>query len=326
VILFELVSSQPPFSGHTKMDLLASHLTAAPPRLGDLRPSLPAGLEDIVRRGLAKTREARYASAAEMRADLDAVLAGRWVAEPETLAGSPSTDEAERARTPAPLAPANTSAAPAPSRRRRTARAAAATVALVLAGGVGLSSFARRAERAGSPRPHEGLAAAPAAPRAPQASALVAPAIARAPEAPPTLVALAGPPPEVPALQDGPRAAPPAAHPPRGRSVPARHRAAAEAPAAPAAAAEPGTKPAPPTSAALLAEGERLIAEGRAHEGCRLGEEVVRAEPDSAPALRFLGRCYMRIGQRQAALASYRRYLELAPGAPDAALVRSILE
>jgi serine/threonine-protein kinase len=29
VILFELVSSQPPFSGHTKMDLLASHLTAA---------------------------------------------------------------------------------------------------------------------------------------------------------------------------------------------------------------------------------------------------------------------------------------------------------
>ncbi len=78
--------------------------------------------------------------------------------------------------------------------------------------------------------------------------------------------------------------------------------------------------------AALLDDGERLIAEGRSKEACARGEEALRLQPAAPAALRFLGRCYMRTGRRAEGLASYRRYLEVAPDAPDAPLIRTIVQ
>jgi len=75
-----------------------------------------------------------------------------------------------------------------------------------------------------------------------------------------------------------------------------------------------------------LEEGERLIGEGRVKEACLRGEEALRLGPAAPAALRFLGRCYMRISRRADAIASYRRYLDVAPDAPDAPLIRSIVE
>ena len=45
------------------------------------------------------------------------------------------------------------------------------------------------------------------------------------------------------------------------------------------------------------------------------------------PAIyKFLGKCYMRAGRASEANANYKRYLELAPNAPDAPFIKSIIK
>ena len=48
-----------------------------PPHLSRLRPELPASLDAVVAKALAKRQDDRYASAADMADDLEDVLAGR---------------------------------------------------------------------------------------------------------------------------------------------------------------------------------------------------------------------------------------------------------
>jgi Flp pilus assembly protein TadD len=51
--------------------------------------------------------------------------------------------------------------------------------------------------------------------------------------------------------------------------------------------------------------------------------EAAELWPQHAPAFRGLGLASERLGRREQALAAYRRYLELAPLAPDADEVRA---
>ena len=48
--------------------------------------------------------------------------------------------------------------------------------------------------------------------------------------------------------------------------------------------------------------------------------------PRLAAAYKFVGKCYMRAGSANLAKDNYRRYLELAPNAPDAVLIESIVK
>jgi cytochrome c-type biogenesis protein CcmH/NrfG len=75
-----------------------------------------------------------------------------------------------------------------------------------------------------------------------------------------------------------------------------------------------------------LAAAEERLGAGRIAEACALGQVAVEAQPRSAAAWQFVGRCRMRLGERDRASAAFRRYLELAPGASDAPFVRAILE
>jgi hypothetical protein len=80
----------------------------------------------------------------------------------------------------------------------------------------------------------------------------------------------------------------------------------------------------PPPTQGLLSEVERLVSDGNVERACSIVEATIGA--GEVPSLqRFLGRCYMRLGLVTKARASYRRYLELAPDAPDAAFVRGIV-
>ncbi|MEJ2209580.1 MAG: protein kinase [Anaerolineae bacterium] len=74
VTLYEMLSGQPPFEADSAMSLLMMHLQEPVPDLQKIRPDLPQALVDVVRRALAKDREGRYNSAAEMADALERVL------------------------------------------------------------------------------------------------------------------------------------------------------------------------------------------------------------------------------------------------------------
>ncbi len=70
VILYEMVARQLPFPGKTPTDRVAAILEREPEPLGRLRRGVPAELDRIVGRALAKNRDERYAQTADFAADL----------------------------------------------------------------------------------------------------------------------------------------------------------------------------------------------------------------------------------------------------------------
>ena len=88
----------------------------------------------------------------------------------------------------------------------------------------------------------------------------------------------------------------------------------------------PAPAPAPKDTAALLEQAEELLVAGEGATACALGEQAARQAPHTASVHRFLGTCYMRVQDPQSARRHYRRYLELAPEAPDRVFVRAMIE
>ncbi len=70
-VLYECLSGRRAFEGDSAMAILARVLLEEPPPLRTLRPDIPAALEHVVSRMLAKSKEARYASAGDLARDLD---------------------------------------------------------------------------------------------------------------------------------------------------------------------------------------------------------------------------------------------------------------
>jgi Flp pilus assembly protein TadD len=54
-------------------------------------------------------------------------------------------------------------------------------------------------------------------------------------------------------------------------------------------------------------------------------ERAATLRPDDPKVRKQLGRAYMRAGRVERAVAAYRRYLQLAPDAPDRAIVEQII-
>jgi len=70
-VLFEALAGRPPFVHRSEAVVLQLQQTAEAPLLAELRPEVPAPLAHAVQRALAKNRDERWASALEMRAELD---------------------------------------------------------------------------------------------------------------------------------------------------------------------------------------------------------------------------------------------------------------
>ena len=62
IVLYECLTGEVPFPRDTEAALLFAHLSEAPPRVGERRPELPAALDDVLARGLAKDPEDRFES------------------------------------------------------------------------------------------------------------------------------------------------------------------------------------------------------------------------------------------------------------------------
>jgi serine/threonine-protein kinase len=88
VVLFELLTRRPPFVGDSPVAVAFAHVNEAPPAPSSVDPSVPADLDPLVLRALAKDPAARYQSAAEFRADVERAIAGVPVTQVLPAAGA----------------------------------------------------------------------------------------------------------------------------------------------------------------------------------------------------------------------------------------------
>jgi tetratricopeptide (TPR) repeat protein len=70
---------------------------------------------------------------------------------------------------------------------------------------------------------------------------------------------------------------------------------------------------------------DKLFDDGQVGKAALAYESCLAERPHDATLWRRFARCLMRLGNRAGSLDAYRRYLELAPNAPDALFVRAIL-
>ena len=76
VVLFELLTRRPPFVADAPVAVAFAHVNEPPPVPSALDPTLPAQLDPILARALAKDPAQRYQTAVEFRADVERAIAG----------------------------------------------------------------------------------------------------------------------------------------------------------------------------------------------------------------------------------------------------------
>ena len=77
VVLFEMLAGKVPLHGDSAIGTIVAHIRQEPPDVRKLRPQAPAWLAGVVTRLLAKDRERRYATAADVLSDLETRRARR---------------------------------------------------------------------------------------------------------------------------------------------------------------------------------------------------------------------------------------------------------
>ncbi|XCB29114.1 Stk1 family PASTA domain-containing Ser/Thr kinase [Arcanobacterium hippocoleae] len=81
-LLYELLTGRPPFQGDSAVSVAYQHVSEAPKPASAIAPDIPNALDRVVMKSLAKRREDRYQSAAEMRSDLLSVSRGEDIDAP----------------------------------------------------------------------------------------------------------------------------------------------------------------------------------------------------------------------------------------------------
>jgi serine/threonine protein kinase len=353
VILFQLMTGDIPFRADSPMGIISRHLAEPPVPPSRRRPDLdiPRAVDDIVARGMEKNRELRFPTAMAFRDAIDvmlnATIGPMTPLPPSVRAAMPTARDIA-----GPLTPAGTATVPTQSRDQKfgttsdmTGRSSRGQRLVVIVGaiivlsasayGAAVTVRRRQLQQAANtalppPPPIVRVQPLPAAPAEAPAAPTQAPAVAAA-AAVPTPAGATPAPPE--AAQKRPRgtwrttragtvAAPPVA----ATATTATAARAPEPTAAPAPPAAPVPEAAPPRGPReVLAEGEKLLAQGEVTEACARGEEAKRLSGKMPAVLKFLGKCYMRAGRTREANDNYKLYLEVAPNAPDAPFVKSML-
>lgn len=137
VVIFEMLTGHQPFSADTPMQVMLKHITEPVPNLQSLREDLPAGLDTVMQKVLAKDPDDRYQTATDFAEDFTAAIHSRAesvaaaraqvpLGQQPTVPGSPQHTMQESA------APANTTTAP------QTIIMRDSTNPLLLMGGFGL--------------------------------------------------------------------------------------------------------------------------------------------------------------------------------------------
>ena len=65
-LLFHCLTGDVPFNRDTDVAVIYAHLSEAPPKLTDVRPELPAGLDAVIAKGLDKSPDRRFQSCSDL--------------------------------------------------------------------------------------------------------------------------------------------------------------------------------------------------------------------------------------------------------------------
>src|SRR5262249_2977743 len=92
-VLYESLTGDTPFVGDSLEHLVAAHIASAPPRPSAANPRVPAALDEVVARGMAKHPDDRYGTAGALgRAAQRALRTGGHNTEAMTSAGGAPAD------------------------------------------------------------------------------------------------------------------------------------------------------------------------------------------------------------------------------------------
>ncbi|MBR5430694.1 MAG: protein kinase, partial [Firmicutes bacterium] len=82
VVLYEMLTGQPPFDGETPVAVALQHINGTARPISELNPAVPPAMERVVEKAMEKRPEKRYQSALEMAQDLQRALQepdGTWL-------------------------------------------------------------------------------------------------------------------------------------------------------------------------------------------------------------------------------------------------------
>ena len=71
VVMYEMMTGRPPYDGESPVAVAIKHINGGAPAPSTLNPNIPAGLEQIIMKGMALDVKDRYSSATEMLQDMD---------------------------------------------------------------------------------------------------------------------------------------------------------------------------------------------------------------------------------------------------------------
>ena len=345
VVLYEMLTTKTPFEGSI-FDVLRQVATERPPPMAARAPNVavPPELERVVMKLLAARPEDRYASAAEVIADLEVIAppvrtVGRRTSAPMALTSVPAAMAAALPIDDEPAAPvamrggrrraaSDTGEMLALVKRHRRVLSAVVMVGVALAiVGIVVTLANRNHDREeGGGDEQAALSEQPVTTTAPAPAVVPPPAptapVAIADAAPPAPEPAAAPPDAAPAPAEPPPPEPAAKEKPAVKQKPVarakskeKEKPRAAAPAAPAQSADE-----------LYREGTKLYLTGRLADARKKYESALAQNSRYPAAHRGLGFVYQRMGDRARALKHLKRYLELSPKAGDAAEVRKRID
>ena len=177
-ILYHCLTGAPPFERDNSVAVIYAHLNDPPPAASAVRPELPAAIDAVIARAMAKSPDDRYSTGAELAAAARAALEPGEAAAPSRAAARRDARDRRPPRLRPPRAgaspprlrpPAVARPPPALARRlgllsrRRRSPSSAVVVAIVALGGARRWRRGRRDRRAAASRGRAGAAGSQAA-------------------------------------------------------------------------------------------------------------------------------------------------------------------